>query len=263
MRDLFEPGEGATPSDPTKSARQAARPALRNRFFTDVGTSQVPEGFVVTLDGKSVRTPAGRLLAVPRQAIAEALRAEWDGQAQTIDPARMPLTRLANAIIDGIAERRDEAAADVVKYLESDLLFYRADGPEGLVAKQAAAWDPIVRWAADALGARFVLAEGIVHVRQSDQAITAARAAIPADDWIVGALHSITTLTGSALLALALMRDLPDADAIWRAAHVDEDWNFETWGFDDLAVARRAEREAEFRAAALVLDAMRAARHEP
>lgn len=258
MRNLFEQNGDGTPVDPNESARRAARPVLRSRFFTTVATNEVPQGFSVTLDGKPVRTPARRLLAAPRAAIAEALRAEWDAQVDAIDPARMPLTRLANSIIDGVTDRREEVAADVVKYLGSDLLFYRADGPEQLVAKQGTAWDPIVRWAADELGARFVLAEGIVHARQPDHAIAAARAAIPADAWIVGALHSITTLTGSALLALALMLQFRDADAIWRAAHVDEDWNFETWGFDDLAMSRRATREAEFKAAALVLDAMSA-----
>jgi chaperone required for assembly of F1-ATPase len=256
MRDLFEQGADGGPVDPNESARRSARPALVRRFFTTVATSKVPEGFAVTLDGKPMRTPARRLLAAPRPAIADALRAEWDRQGETIDPARMPLTRLTNSIIDGVADRRDEVAADVLKYLGSDLLFYRADAPEGLVVKQGTAWDPVLRWAADDLEARFVLAEGIVHVHQPEHAIAAARAAVPQDAWIVGALHSITTLTGSALLALALMRRFRDADAIWRAAHVDEDWNFETWGFDDLAMSRRAAREAEFSAAALVLDAM-------
>ena len=257
MRDLFEQDDGGTPADPNELIRRAARPALRNRFYTAVGTSEVPEGFAVTLDGKSMRTPARRVLAAPHPAIAEALRAEWDAQTPMIDPARMPLTRLANSIIDGVADRREEVAADVLKYLGSDLLFYRADGPDALIAKQGAAWDPIVRWAADELGARFVLAEGIVHVRQPDHAIAAAEKVIPADPWIVGALHAVTTLTGSALLALALMRGFAEASAIWRAAHVDEDWNFETWGFDDLAMSRRAAREAEFNAAALILKAMR------
>ena len=257
MRDLFKQDDGGAPADPNELTRRAARPALRNRFYTAVGTSEVPEGLAVTLDGKSMRTPARRVLAAPPPAIAEALRAEWDAQTPMIDPARMPLTRLANSIIDGVADRREEVAADVLKYLGSDLLFYRADGPDALIAKQGAAWDPIVRWAADELGARFVLAEGIVHVRQPDHAIAAAEKAIPADPWIVGALHAVTTLTGSALLALALMRGFAEAGAIWHAAHVDEDWNFETWGFDDLAMSRRAAREAEFNAAALILKAMR------
>jgi chaperone required for assembly of F1-ATPase len=258
MRDLFEQGADGAGADPNESARRTARPTLVRRFFTTVATTEVPEGFAVTLDGKAMRTPGRRLLAVPRRAIADALRAEWDGQVETIDPARMPLTRLTNSIVDGVADRRDEVAADVLEYLGSDLLFYRADGPEGLVARQSTEWDPVVRWAADELGARFVLAEGIVHTRQPDHATAAARAAVPQDAWILGALHSITTLTGSALLALALLRRFRDADAIWRAAHVDEDWNFETWGFDDLAMSRRAAREAEFRVAALVLDAMAA-----
>jgi chaperone required for assembly of F1-ATPase len=147
-------------------------------------------------------------------------------------------------------------AGDIVTYLGSDLIFYRADGPQSLVARQGAVWDPIVRWAADELGARFVLAQGIVHASQPDHAIEAARQAVPTDPWALGALHSITTLTGSALLALALARGFADAPAIWRAAHVDEDWNFETWGLDDLAMARRAAREEEFNVAALVLNAL-------
>lgn len=257
MRDLFEKDAAGEPADPNESARRAARPALRSRFFKSVGTSEVPEGFTVTLDGKSMRTPARRLLAAPRLAIAEALRAEWDAQAETIDPSRMPLTRLANSIIDGVTDRREEVAEDVIKYLGSDLLFYRADSPAGLVEKQSAAWDPFIRFAADDLGARFILAEGIVHAQQPDQAIAAARAVIPSDPWIVGALHSITTLTGSALLALALLRGFSDAESVWRAAHVDEDWNFETWGFDDLAMTRRLARQSEFGAAALVLESMR------
>ena len=257
MRDLFDPGDGEKPVDPHQSARQSARPVLRNRFYKQVATAESAEGFAVTLDGKQVRTPAGRVLLAPKAAIAAALRSEWDAQQPAVDPAKMPLTRLANSIVDGVADRPGETVDDVVKYLGSDLLFYRADGPERLIDKQAAAWDPIIRWAASELGARFVLAEGIVHTRQPDHAIEAARKAVPADPWTLGALHSVMTLTGSALLALALMRGFTDAPATWRAAHVDEDWNFETWGFDDMAMARRAAREEEFNIAALVLAATR------
>jgi chaperone required for assembly of F1-ATPase len=257
MRDLFEPGSDGKPADPRQSARQAARPVLTRRFFKSVDTHGVPEGIAVALDGKPIRTPASRVLAAPRQTIADALRQEWDAQADVIDPARMPLTRLANSIVDGVAVRPDEAADDVIKYLGSDLLFYRADGPEGLIARQGAEWDPVVRWAADELGARFVLAEGIVHTAQPEPAIAAAKAVVPADAWNLGALHSVTTLTGSALLALALAQGFRDAASTWRAAHVDEDWNLEQWGIDDLALARRTAREAEFNAAALVLEAMR------
>ena len=256
MRELFDQEPGSTPVDPHESARRGARTALRNRFFTSVTTAEVSEGFAVTLDGKTVRTPLRRVLAAPRLAIAEALRGEWDAQTKTIDPAQMPMTRLANSILDGVADRPDEVAADIVTYLGSDLLFYRADRPAGLVVRQGEAWDPIVRWAADDFGARFVRAQGIVHVQQPDRAIAAARAAIPADGWIVGALHSITTLTGSALLALALQRGFRDAETIWRVAHVDEDWNFETWGFDHEAMTRRTARETEFNAAVLVLQSL-------
>jgi chaperone required for assembly of F1-ATPase len=165
----------------------------------------------------------------------------------------MPLTRLANSIIDGVANTPDAVADDIAKYLGCDLLFYRAGGPESLIEKQAASWDPPVAWARDALGARFILAQGVVHVAQPDVAIVAARKALPSDAWRLGALHSITTLTGSALLALALVNGAMEADQVWRAAHVDEDFNMETWGRDDQVMARRDFRAKEFDAAAQVL----------
>ena len=149
----------------------------------------------------------------------------------------------------------DAVAEEVVKYLGSDLLCYRAAAPEGLVASQTRAWDPVLAWARAAIGARFVLAQGVVHVAQPDEAIAAARAKIPADVWRLGAVSTITTLTGSALLALALAleRSALDAEAAWAAAHVDEDWQRSQWGSDDAEIERRAYRYGEFGAAVTVL----------
>jgi chaperone required for assembly of F1-ATPase len=165
----------------------------------------------------------------------------------------MPLTRLANTIIDGVAAAPAAVSAEVERYLACDLVFYRAPGPAGLVARQDAAWDPVLAWARDALGARFVLAQGIMFVAQPPQALAAASAAIPPAPWPLGALHSITTLTGSALIALALAAGALSVDAAWAAAHVDEDWNMDFWGRDELALERRASRFAEMQAAATVL----------
>jgi chaperone required for assembly of F1-ATPase len=183
------------------------------------------------------------------------MAAEWQAQRDVIDPMTMPVTRLANSVIDGVTGRVEAVVEDIAKYFETDLLFYRAGHPEALVAREAAHWDPVLFWAAETLGAHFILTEGIVHVRQPDPAIAAARAALPSDPWAVGALHVITTLTGSALLALALMRGRLDADEVWAAAHVNEDWNSEQWGADEEAAARQAARLSDFRAAAAVLAA--------
>src|SRR5260370_20721540 len=208
----------------------------------------------MTADGKTMRTPCGRQGVAPRREIAEAIAAEWEAQQETIDPLTMPLTRFANSVVDAVVDRVEAVIDDVAKYFGSDLLFYRAGHPEALVAREAAHWDPIVFLAADALGAHFILAEGIVHVRQPGSAIAAARAALPTDAWSIAALHVVTTLTGSALLALALMRGVIDQDQAWAAAHVDEDWNIEQWGRDEEVAARRAARRVDFRAAAAVLN---------
>ena len=253
MRELFDEVAGKSPLDPEEAVRRATRAPRRQRFYAHAGVVEVPAGFVITLDDKPVRTPSGRALAAPNREIADGIVAEWDGQQETIDPLTMPLTRLANSVIDAVVDRVEAVIDDVAKYFGSDLLFYRAGHPEALVAREAAHWDPIVFWAADALGAHFILAEGIVHVRQPDSAIAAARAALPTKAWSIAALHVVTTLTGSALLALALMRGVIDQDQAWAAAHVDEDWNIEQWGRDEEVAARRAARRVDFRAAAAVL----------
>ena len=170
-----------------------------------------------------------------------------------IDPARMPLTRLANAVIDAVADNRLAVIDEVAKYLGSDLVCYRAEAPAGLVERQALAWDPVLDWARDALNARFVQIQGVMFAAQPETAIAAARAEIPAEPWRLAAVSSVTTLTGSGLLALALAAGALDADAVWTAAHVDENWQMSQWGRDEIALERRAFRETELRAAALVL----------
>jgi len=185
--------------------------------------------------------------------MAEAIAAEWAAQKDIIDPMTMPLTRLANSVIDAVTDRTDAVADDVATYFETDLLFYRAGHPEALVEREARHWDPVLFWAAETLGAHFILAQGIVHVRQPEQAVAAARAALPSEPWSLAALHIVTTLTGSALLALAMMRGFLDEDRVWSAAYVDEDWNSEHWGIDGEVAARRAGRLIDFKAASWVL----------
>lgn len=251
MRDIFEDIFAGDPLDPTEAARRNMRP-LRKRFYA---AASVGEDNVVLLDGKPVRTPARRPLAGPDARIAQAIADEWNAQGDSIDPGAMPLTRLANAVIDAVADAPQPVADEIARYLASDLVFYRAGEPRALVEHQARHWDPVLAFARDALGARFVLAEGVMFQHQPEQALTAARRAIPADDpWRLGAVSSITALTGSALIALALERGALTVDEAWAAGHADEDFQMQQWGRDELALKRRAFREAEMRAAALILD---------
>lgn len=256
MRELFDEVAGKSGLDPEEAVRRATRTPRRKRFYVSAGVAEAEGGFAITLDDRPIRTPSGRKVVVPSREIADAVAAEWAAQQELIEPLTMPLTRFANSVVEGVTDRVDAVAEDAAKYFQSDLLFYRAGHPEALVAREAALWDPVLFWAADTLGAHFILAEGIVHVRQPDAAVAAARAALPDDPWSVAALHVITGLTGSALLALVLARGVLDEDQVWTAAHVDEDWNIEKWGIDEEVAARRAARLVDFRAAARILRAL-------
>jgi chaperone required for assembly of F1-ATPase len=256
MREHLDEIAGQSDANPMEAARRSARAVRRKRFYTKAGVGEADGGHTVTLDGKPIKTPSGRTVVVPAHSLAEMIAAEWNAQGEFIEPLSMPLTRFANSVVQGVIENVGAVTDDVAKYFASDLLFYRAGHPEGLVAHEAAHWDPILFWAAETLGAHFMLAEGVMHVRQPDQAMSAARGALPDDPWVIAALHLITSLTGSALLALALFHGVIDPDRTWVAAHVDEDWNAEKWGVDEEVAARKAAKLVDFRAAADVLKAL-------
>jgi chaperone required for assembly of F1-ATPase len=253
MRDVFEEMFREEPADPMEAARRAMRAPLRRRFYRAAAVREGAGGFHVLLDDRPAKTPAGRHLAAPVRALAQAISAEWESQSEVVDPARMPLTRLANSILDGVADAVAKVAEETARYLNSDLVFYRAAGPEGLVARQAQYWDPVLLWAREEFGARFILSEGVTFVEQPAEAVAAAKTAIPEDPWRLGALHVATTLTGSGLIALALAAGRLTPEEAWAAAHVDEDWNMDVWGRDELAMQRRAARWAEMAAATTVL----------
>jgi chaperone required for assembly of F1-ATPase len=253
MRELFDEVAGQSPLDPQEAARRGARTPQRKRFYAKADVIEADGGFAIALDGKPIRTPSGRIITAPSREIAQAIAAEWEAQQDKIDPLTMPMTRFANSVVEAVVDRVDDVTADIARYFSSDLLFYRAGHPDALVARETAHWDGVLFWAAENLGAHFILAEGIVHVPQPDAAIAAARAALPTDPWLIAAMHVLTTLTGSALLALALFHGVRDGDEVWAAAHVEEDFNAEQWGLDEEAAARRAARLVDFEAATRIL----------
>lgn len=253
MRDLLNDlSEGLSHPDPIRRAQIQMKKPLPKRFYTEVAVAEHEDGFAITLDGKLVRTPARLVLAVPTEALARLVAAEWDAQAEVIDPVTMPVTRLVNTAIDGIATNTQAIFEDILRFSSTDLICYRAEGPERLVERQAERWDPIIDWAANDLGARFILVEGVMHHEQPREAtaafaVTLARHQSP---MALAALHTITTLTGSAILALAFAEGRVTMEEAWSLAHLDEDWTIEHWGSDEEAEERRAKRFVGFKAAA-------------
>ncbi len=241
---------------PMQAAQRLMRTPLPKRFYKEVSVAARDGAFALELDGRPARTPARRALALPSRELGEAVAAEWAAVTETIDPARMPLTRLANVAIDRVADFPEEVIDEIVKYAGSDLVCYRASEPEGLVAAQNLAWTPVLDWARDALGARFQLCEGVRFIEQDAAAVAAIRTDVEklSRPFALAAAASATNLTGSALISLALARGAISSAAAWDAAHVDEDWQISQWGGDEEAEERRDFRRKDFDAAAKMLE---------
>ena len=212
-----------------------------------------PDG-MIRLDGKPVMTPARRPLALPGAGLAHAIAAEWAAQGDRVDPRAMPLTGLANAAIDRIGPDCLGQARRLGEYAQTDLLYYRAEGPEALVARQRELWDPIIAWARARYGVDFEVIVGIVHRPQPRSTIERlSRAVAELDAFTLAGLTPLVTISGSLVLALALLEGATGVDAAWAAASLDEHWQLERWGEDSEAAQALALREGEFRAAARFL----------
>jgi len=230
---------------------------IHKRFYDKAHIEDREENFAVLLDKRIVKTPARRDLVLPTRKLAQAIAQEFDRQEEKIDPTTMPITRLANTVIDGIADNPQPIAEDIMRFIASDLLFYRAETPLELVERQRTAFDPVLDFIETKFSSRFDIGTSLNHITQPRESLMPISTYINAitSAFVLGGLHTITTLTSSGLMAIALMETAFDADRIWSIAHLDEDWTVEHWGEDEEAMARRQFRWHEFNAALTFLAA--------
>ncbi|EEZ32923.1 ATP12 ATPase [Brucella sp. NF 2653] len=260
MRDILsdlEAGKQLSDKNPIVRAQKQMQAQLPKRFYEKAEVAESEGGFAVHLDGRPVKTPARNLLLLPTRAAAQIVADEFAAQEKVIDPGKMPATRLVNTAIDGIAQDPQAVFEDILRFAGTDMLCYRADSPQELVSRQTENWDPLIDWM-ESLGARFALAEGVMHVEQPREAIAAFSVHMAGfkDPLALAALHTMTTLMGSAIIALAVAKGEISAEKGWAIAHIDEDWTIEHWGSDAEAIERRKNREIEMMVAARLLEVL-------
>ncbi|MEO0774705.1 MAG: ATP12 family protein [Pseudomonadota bacterium] len=220
------------------------------RFWKEATAIPTEGGFTVTLDGRSVKTPAKRALILPTSAMANAIAAEWDAQEEEVNPVTMPVTRAANAAIDKVTHQHAEVADLLAAYGDSDLLCYRADSPEGLVARQQAAWDPLLDWAFATFGARLTPTTGLMPQPQNPDDLAKLSAEVHAmDAFTLTAFHDLVGLAGSLIIGFAALHDHDETEVLWQASRVDETWQEEQWGEDEEATEMAANKREQFFAA--------------
>lgn len=222
------------------------------RFWSEAAVHRSDAGFAVHLDARPIRTPAGRPLLLPTAAMAEAVAEEWQAQQEVVEPRTMPMTRAANSALDKVAAQREAVIGALSQYGGTDLLCYRAERPDEIVAREAAAWDPLLDWADATFGARLSVTSGVMPVGQPPEALSRLAAPMEGmDDLVLTGFHDLVTLSGSLVIALAVHEGRLAAEEGWRSSRVDEDWQAEIWGID-----AEAAEEAEIKRQAF-LDAER------
>jgi len=217
------------------------------RFWKEATVGEVSGGYGVLLDGRPVRTPAKAPLIVPTREMAAAIAAEWDAQEGKIDPLSMPVTRGANAAIDKVSAQHAEVVTMLADYGDADLICYRATFPEELIARQAAAWDPLILWAKTDLGAALVPIQGVIHRPQDPDALRCLHDQVAKlDAFALAAFHDLVSLSGSLIIGFAVLHNSKTAEELWSLSRIDEAWQQEQWGEDDEALETAAIKKSAF-----------------
>lgn len=228
------------------------------RFWKLAEVVEAAAGYGISLDGRRVKTPARTDLVVPTLSLACAIAGEWNGCGEDVDPRAMPLTGLSNAAIDHVASDMQNYAAGIASYGETDLVCYRAEGPELLVSRQAESWDALLAWARRRYDVDFACQTGIMHVRQPEETVRKlAHAVASLDAFQLAGLSPLVTIGGSLVAALAVLEEMLPAEAAWEAVSLDDRWQLEQWGDDPEARAALDARRRDFLAAANFLELVR------
>ncbi len=228
------------------------------RVYREVWVAPAGDGWSILLDARTLQTPGRAALVLPKQSLADAIAAEWDAQVETIVPATMPLMRLAATAVDRVAPQRTRAIEEIIGYVGTDLVCYRADRPAELIARQGVLWQPLVDWATLRFDAPLPVTTGVAPRPVSAAAVAAFRSAVEAFDlWWLTALHSATTACGSIVIGLALIDQRLDAETAWVASQLDETFQIEKWGEDAEAAARRRELKRDIEATCRFMDLLR------
>ncbi|PKQ12357.1 MAG: ATPase [Alphaproteobacteria bacterium HGW-Alphaproteobacteria-1] len=217
------------------------------RFWKEARAVEGAPGYGVELDGRPVRTPAKAALVVPTRALAQGIAAEWAAQEGVIRPATMPMTRAANVTIDRVGQQRGAVAAMLADYGGSDLLCYRAHGPEDLVERQAKAWDPLLEWTESVFSVRLRITRGVMPVKQEAAALSRLHDEVKLlDNWALTAFHDLVSLSGSLVIGLAALRGYASAETLWHVSRIDETWQEELWGCDEEAQETAVRKQSDF-----------------
>lgn len=224
------------------------------RFWKAASVVECEGGFTVLLDGRAVKTPLRAPLVVPTRAVAAAIAQEWDAQQGKINPELMPMTRYANSAIDKVAPQFDTVVEIVAAYGETDLLCYRATGPASLIVRQNSHWNPLLEWANTDLNAALTATPGVIYIAQNPDALARLTAKVTAlTPFQLAAFHDLVAISGSLILALAVVAQSLPPDQAWQISRIDEDWQIEQWGIDDEAAALAATKRAALMDAARFL----------
>jgi chaperone required for assembly of F1-ATPase len=223
------------------------KPSLKKRFWKEAAVVQTEDGYNVTLDGHPVRTPSKSALVIRYRSIADQIAAEWMAQEEEVDPTTMPATRMVNSVIDKVSINADAIVEMLSEYAGTDLLCYRATTAQSLIDEQARLWDPLLQWSADVLNAPMNVTSGVMFTTQDEASIQVYSLKLKnLNHYQLAGVHDLITISGSAVIAVALISNHISMEQAWAAATVDEAWQEKQWGADDEAQETLKKKRADF-----------------
>lgn len=218
------------------------------KFYHTVNVDADEGDYIVTLDGRPIKTPGKAPLRMPTEKLAQAVASEWAAQEEDIDPATMPFTQLVNTALDRVAKHRETVVAEIVAFGDTDLLCYRDGSDNSVLARQQHAWDPILQAFSARHGVMLNTTDGVMPIKQPPELKPILIDIVEKfDSFSLTAFHTCVSVYGSILLALAVFEEELDAESAWSLSILEQTVQEERWGTDSEVEEKRDKLLSEIR----------------
>ena len=228
------------------------------KFWEKVSIKKISsDSFCVMLDKRILKTPLKRDLILPNLNLAEEIVKEWDQDSKKINTESMIFYGLISTSLDKIIDNKNLYINDILDYVDTDLICYRAESPKELVELQKNKWDPIILFIEKYIGIKVQVFQGIFPKKQHTTVHTKLTNLINQFSiFEISVLHRITNITGSIFLSLCVLKKDISKKEVFELSVLDELWQSENWGFDEEISQKRKEISIELNRSIFFLECL-------
>ena len=201
---------------------------------------KLKNSFEILLDKRILKTPMQKDLIFSNYKIAKETALEWDIDEKEINTENMVFYGLISTAIDKISNDKVSYIENVLGFINTDLICYRADGPNELVDLQNNSWNPIISFIKKYIDVELKFFIGVMPSKQSLDIFNRLKTLINSfSDIEISALHRMTNLTGSIFISICILKGDVLKNEAFELSFLDELYQAKNWGIEEESLDKR------------------------